>query len=119
MRVHILYRWKPRMFAQRFFLVAGLLVVGYVACIYAARFIHQAQQSRNFERALLHSPELAPESVAGLSKSEPAIQPPIGSLIGKILIPRLGITAVVDEGVDGKTLVLSVGHIPSTGNRSP
>ncbi len=114
MRVHIFYRWKPRIFAQGFFLVAGLLAVGYVACIYAASFIHQAQQSRNFERALAYSPELAPRSIAGLSRAEPAIQPPIGSLIGKILIPRLGITAVVDEGVDSKTLALSVGHIPST-----
>jgi sortase A len=105
-RVHILYRWKPRIFAQGFLLVAGLLAVGYVACIYAARFIHQAQQSRNFERALALSPELA--------KTAPAIQPLVGSLIGKILIPRLGIAAVVDEGVDSKTLALSVGHIPST-----
>jgi sortase A len=89
------------MLAQRFFLVTGLLAVSYVGWIYVARFVHQAHQERNFERALAHSPE-------------PPIQPPIGSLIGKILIPRLGITAVVDEGVDSKTLALSVGHIPST-----
>jgi len=102
------------MFAQSFFLVTGLLAVGYVGCIYAVRFLHQAYQDRNFERALAHAPELAPPSVMVLSKTEPAIKPPIGSLIGKILIPRLGITAVVDEGVDGKTLALSVGHIPTT-----
>ncbi len=102
------------MFAQGFFLVTGLLAVGYVGCIYAVRFLHQAYQDRNFERALAHAPELAPPSVMVLSKTEPAIKPPIGSLIGKILIPRLGITAVVDEGVDGKTLALSVGHIPTT-----
>ena len=102
------------MFAQGFFLVTGLLAVGYVGCIYAVRFLHQAYQDRNFERALAHAPELAPPSVMVLSKTEPAIKPPIGSLIGKILIPRLGITAIVDEGVDSKTLALSVGHIPST-----
>jgi sortase A len=98
------------MFAQAFFLVTGLLAVGYVGCIYAARFLHQVYQERNFERALAHTPEVAPPSVVVLSKIEPAT----GSLIGKILIPRLGITAVVDEGVDSKTLALSVGHIPTT-----
>jgi sortase A len=108
--VHILYRWKPRMVAQAFFLVTGLLALGYVGYIYAARYLHQVYQGRNFERAFAHSPELTPPSVVVLSKIEPAI----GSLIGKLLIPRLGITAVVDEGVDGKTLALSVGHIPST-----
>jgi sortase A len=102
------------MFAQAFFLVTGLLAVGYVGCIYTARFLHQAYQDRNFQRALAHSPELASPSVIVLSKTEPAIKPPIGSLIGKILIPRLGLTAVVDEGVDGRTLALSVGHIPFT-----
>src|ERR1700687_1323046 len=42
------------------------------------------------------------------------MKPRIGSMIGKIGIERLGITAIVDEGINRKTLALSVGHIPST-----
>ena len=114
MRVRILYRWKPRILAQNFFLIVGILAAGYVAFIYAARFFHQADQVRSFERALAYPPPLAPVSVAGSSTARPTTNPPIGSLIGKIFIPRLGITAIVDEGVDSTTLTLSVGHIPST-----
>jgi sortase A len=100
--------------AQGFFLAAGLLAVGYVASVYAESFIHQADESRNFERALAQSPALAPKTVAELSMADPAIKPRVGSIIGKIWIPRLGITAIVDEGINHKTLSLSVGHIPST-----
>jgi sortase A len=115
LRVHIKYRWKPRVLAQRFFLVAGLLSLGYAGSIYTASFIHQARESRNFDRDLAHSQELAPGIVAALSIPQPPIKPQTGELIGKIQIPRLGLAAVVDEGVDDKTLALSVGHIPYTG----
>jgi sortase A len=37
-----------------------------------------------------------------------------GSLIGRIKIPRLGISALVVEGVSGSTLRRGVGHIPAT-----
>ena len=114
MKVHILFRWKPRILALGFFLLAGLLAVGYVASVYAESFVHQADESRNFERALAQSPQLVPKTVAELSITDPAIKPRIGSIIGKIWIPRLGITAIVDEGINHKTLSLSVGHIPST-----
>jgi sortase A len=113
-KVHILFRWKPRILAQSFFLLAGVLAVGYVASVYAESFIHQADESRSFERALARSPQLAPKTVAELSITDPAIKPRIGSIIGKIWIPRLGITAIVDEGINHKTLSSSVGHIPST-----
>jgi sortase A len=113
-KVHILYRWKPRTLAQNCFLVAGLLAVGYVASVYAESFVHQADESRDFERALAQSAALAPKTVAELSMADSAIKPRIGSIIGKIWIPRLGITAIVDEGINHKTLALSVGHIPST-----
>ena len=36
------------------------------------------------------------------------------SLIGRIDIPRLNIRAIVQEGVDSKTLRRAVGHVPST-----
>ena len=39
---------------------------------------------------------------------------PIGSLVGRIDIPRLGVAALVREGDDTATLRRSVGHIPQT-----
>jgi sortase A len=37
-----------------------------------------------------------------------------GSLVGRVEIPRLGVSAIVLEGVDSKTLRRGVGHIPDT-----
>jgi len=37
-----------------------------------------------------------------------------GELVGRIEIPRLGISTIVLEGVDSKTLRRGVGHIPET-----
>jgi len=40
--------------------------------------------------------------------------PAHGSLIGRLEIPRLNLSAMVREGVDGNTLSKAVGHVPST-----
>jgi hypothetical protein len=82
------------MFAQAFFLVTGLLAVGYVGCIYTARFLHQAYQDRNFERALAHSPELASPSVVVLLKIAPAIGFSRSRILG-VLLPRRAVAALL------------------------
>jgi len=38
----------------------------------------------------------------------------VRSLVGKIEIPRLNISAMVREGVDDRTLDIAAGHIPHT-----
>jgi sortase A len=38
----------------------------------------------------------------------------VGSLVGRIEIPRIGVSAIVLEGVDSTTLRRGVGHIPET-----
>jgi sortase A len=35
-------------------------------------------------------------------------------LLGRIAVPRLDVSAIVDEGTDENTLALAVGHIPGT-----
>jgi sortase A len=37
-----------------------------------------------------------------------------GAPVGRVVIPRLNITAVVRSGVDDKTLKRAVGHVPTT-----
>jgi sortase A len=45
----------------------------------------------------------------------PASEPPFStSIIGRLSVPRLHLSAMVREGIDGHTLRLAVGHIPST-----
>jgi len=95
-------------FAQLFFLIAGLLLVGVAASTYVARYVYQGYQTWKFDRDLT------------VRRYEPPVPapPPVslqdGALIGKIGIRRLGISAIVKEGVDAGTLGLAVGHIPST-----
>jgi sortase A len=108
-KVHVLHvRSTAGRFAQRFFLIAGLLALGFAAYSYAARYVYQAYENREFDRAL---------SAKNAAPSPPAASEPTAgsrSLIGRIAIPRLGISAIVKEGIDDRTLGLAVGHIPST-----
>ena len=77
------------------------------------------------------SPAPAPQQGAGdtpASETDPlsGFQPPPtearsaspaaeeGSLVGRVEIPRLGVSAIVLEGVEPKTLRRGVGHIPDT-----
>jgi sortase A len=50
----------------------------------------------------------APEPPKPMAPMEP------GALVGRIEIPRIGVSAIVLEGVDDKTLRRGVGHIPET-----
>jgi sortase A len=94
-----------RTFAQRFLLITGLLLTGYVAYTVAARYIYQSYEKRVFDQAL------------ELRRAAPAAIPVVSvprSLLGRIDIPRLNISAIVREGVDERTLDIAAGHIPDT-----
>ena len=103
MTVTVRLRLQPRVFAQSFFLTTGLVLLGYAAFNVAARYVYQAYEVLVFDQALARPPA-APHSAAA----------PGRSLVGKIDIPRLNISAIVKEGVDARTLDVAVGHIPHT-----
>jgi sortase A len=106
-------RTRLWLLAQWFFLIAGLLAVGYTAFDFAARYVYQAYATRELDRAVAlrqAAPPPAPDSTAR-SQPGPAVAQ---SLIGKIEIPRLNISAIVREGVDDRTLDIAAGHIPDT-----
>jgi sortase A len=92
--------------ARWFFLITGLLAVGYTAFHVAARYVYQAYETRVFDREVALRPA-AP-------KDAPSPDAPARSLFGKIEIPRLNISAIVKEGVDERTLGFAAGHIPHT-----
>src|SRR5207248_2685279 len=94
-----------RRFAQRFLLITGLLLTVYVAYTVAARYVYQSYEKRVFDQAL----ELRPVASAAI----PVVSVP-RSLLGRIDIPRLNISAIVREGVDERTLDIAAGHIPDT-----
>jgi len=80
---------------------AGML--GYCAFMLTDTWIYQKQESRIFD---VPHPRLA----APLSPTVPIT----GELVGRIEIPRLGVSVIVVEGTDEATLRRAAGHIEGT-----
>jgi sortase A len=123
-------------------LIAGLAAIDYTIWINVESGVYQVYDEWKFERALHgESPSLArfivdesglrrvlglgraaerPEGenpVAGLQKPSPESTPhryKKEELIGRIVIPRLDLSASIREGDDEGTLRHAVGHIPAT-----
>jgi len=109
---------------QYVFLILATVCLGFYGYAYLDRVLYQTYDSWSFDRTLAHS---APAS--GSIREAPIVgdivrvppvsvlssEPPFStSIIGRLSVPRLHLSAMVREGVDGNTLRVAVGHIPST-----
>lgn len=81
----------------------------------------QSAQSRRLEDLQLHAAAsrlaAAPDAKRGdgaPGKATSSAAPQTGDLIGKIDIDRVGLSAIIAEGTDSRTLRRAVGHVPST-----
>jgi sortase A len=83
---------------------AAAVLLGVYACVYLERRVYQAFETWSFDRTLQRMP--APRAV-------PAALPP-GVPIGRIVIPRLGMRAMIVNGTAATTLRRAVGHIEGT-----
>ena len=104
-----LLRW-----IERLLLVLGIAALGYYAYAYAETALYQAFENRELDRILSSPPPAAtPGSVpVAIPKSRPrAVK---GAAVGRLEIPRLGVSAIIRTGSDARTLQLAVGHIPGT-----
>ncbi len=100
-RTNAFLRWS-----RNSFLVIGFLTLSYVGYALLDALLYQAEQTRRFEQAL---------KVANPARAESLVIPVReGSPLGRIEISRVGLTAMVQEGVDESTLRRAVGHIPGT-----
>jgi sortase A len=115
---------------ERLLLLIGLVCLGTVAYAYfdarftereegrrldtAIREHRQDAASRSAERPA-ERPAAETDSFAALAAAEPAA-PKLeeGALVGRLEIPRLGLSAIVLEGVEARTLRRGAGHIPGT-----
>ncbi len=101
--------------AQRALLACAAVLLGYCGFVLADAWIFQTRENRNLERLLrdrLAASEAASRSESASVKAAPAVE--TGGLIGRIEIPRLFFSVVVEEGIDTGTLRHAVGHIPGT-----
>ncbi len=81
----------------------GFTLVGWALAATLIAKVYQARQERAFFPV---SPEMKrdPATIAG---ADPLV-------LGRIEIPRIGVTAIVREGDDNTTLAIAVGHISGT-----
>ena len=117
-------------------LLVGLVCLGWVAFDYGGARIFQTYQSWRFDQITGHQsresalnrwidrtlslfvkPPAPPAPVRrGGSAAPPPVQTlPAGAVVGRLEIPRIGISAMVLEGDSEAVLRNAVGHVPATG----
>jgi sortase A len=102
---------------KRITLLRGLLLIVGVSCLalYSYAFLErigsQVSAAWTFDRSL------EPSSSVGLKATHEGLlsgDSARNSIVGRIWIPKLRLSAMVREGDDDKTLRRAVGHIPAT-----
>lgn len=106
-----LLRWS-----QRGLLACAGAMLGYCAFVVVDTRLFQERESRTLERFLEDQ-----HATGGDSPQATLLRPPkipsasvMSGLIGRVEIPRLGLSVMVMEGDDGKTLRRAAGHVPGT-----
>jgi len=96
--------------AKRFFLCTGLALLLYAGGTAAYGGITQRYQSWKFTRETA-----APATTAAMAAPE-AGPPDVhdGDRVGRLEIPRLGLSVMVFQGVEESELVAGAGHVPGT-----
>ena len=126
---------KKLRWIQRLLLLIAIVCLGSYAYAFLDTRLYDYQQSRRLEQALQeqaktnHRPAAETDSFesfqkAATEKEEEAdggeiAEPPLpdlpeGELIGRLEVPRVGLSALVLEGVGHRTLRRGAGHIPET-----
>ena len=95
-------------FAQRLFLWLGIATLAYAGGTAAYVDAYQRYQSWKFEQDLTapggNKAEIA-QDTADLRE---------GDIVGKLEVPRIGISVMVLQGIERNTLVAGAGHVPQT-----
>jgi sortase A len=94
---------------ERILFVVGLVSLGYFAYVVTESYLYQALENRELDAILASAPTPTAPTVR-----VPRPLPARGAMIGRIEIPRLGVSAIIRAGSDARTLRLAVGHIPGT-----
>jgi len=124
-------RW---IWAERVLLAIGIVCLGIFAWSWLDARLYEREQNARLEQALAR-PAAETDSFESLRKGAvraqmtrekkekgeekkkekpPPPAPEPGELVGRVSIPRLGVSAIVMEGVDKKALRRGAGHIPAT-----
>ena len=103
-------RWS-----ERLLIVFGVVCVAYCLYAYVEARLYQAFEDRELDEVLNSRTIAEPASAIAAPRNTPERAVPAnGSVVGRIEIPRLGVSAVIRAGSDARTLRLAVGYIPGT-----
>jgi sortase A len=94
-------RWS-----QRLLFMIGVVMLGYVGFTLLDATLYQASAKRSLENQILL--QMEPHE----SRPRPAIKP--GDVLGRLDIPRLGISVAVLQGTSSRILRRGAGHIEGT-----
>ena len=100
-RMQELLRWS-----QRLLYISGILALGYVGFTLLDAGLYEASARRTLESQI--KAEKQPHEI----QPRPAIKP--GDLLGRLDIPRLGLSVAVLQGTRSRMLRLGTGHIEGT-----
>ena len=96
------------LFVQRLFLWLGVAALAYAGgtAVYASAY--QRYESRKFTQ------EFASPAILSADLGEGAADLLEGDIVGKLNIPRIGISVMVLHGIERNTLIAGAGHVPGT-----
>ena len=98
--------FRPTLFLlERLLLALGIVLLGWYGLDRLQTAYDQALASREFEEIRMAAPA---------SDSAPSSRLAPGDIVGRVAIPRVGVSAIVREGDDAAILRRAVGHIPGT-----
>lgn len=97
---------------ERLLIVIGLASLGYFGYVSVESRLYQALENRELDAILASVPADLARAASSPVRLRP--RPAEGSAIGRIEIPRLGVSVVIRAGSDARTLRLAVGHVPGT-----
>jgi sortase A len=100
-RMRRLARWS-----QRLLVITGALALGYVGFTLVDASLFQASAKRNLET------QIRQEQAHPEPQAKSAVK--IGDVLGRVEIPRLGISVAVLQGTSSRMLRLGAGHIEGT-----
>ena len=98
---------------ERALVVAGIVLLGWYTLEQLQIAYDQVAASRELEEIRMDAPARA-VGTAGSTRPARQLSLATGAVVGRVEIPRVGVSAVVREGDDVKTLRRAVGHIPGT-----
>jgi sortase A len=115
-------RTRPRRVIRALLFLTGVVCLGIYCYSYVYRTAYQIYEGWRFDHEATEAAPAPEEKAARLPVVLP--DPDHGprsrkaslsaSVIGRLSIPRLHLSAIVEEGVDDTTLSRAVGHIPGT-----